>query len=231
MAAPKFLLGRKVGMSQVFTETGVQLPVTVLRCGPCTIAQIKTVATDGYNAIQLAFEPAREKVLGKPRSGHFKKLGVAPHRYLRELRVDDGAAFKVGDALKADVFAVDDRIDVIGTVKGRGFQGVVRVHNFKGKRATHGNMNQRGPGSIGMHSQPGMTLKGHRMATHWGDERATVRNLRVVAVDLENDALVVHGSVPGNKGAFVMVRAASAYRKPKAQVATGKAAAKAAKAS
>jgi large subunit ribosomal protein L3 len=142
---------------------------------------------------------------------------VAPHRFLRELRVDGAAEMKVGDQIKVDSFAVGDRVDVVGTVKGRGFQGVVSAHNFKGKRQTHGNMNQRGPGSIGMHSQPGMTLKGHRMATHWGDERATVRNLEVVEIDAEKNAILVHGAVPGSRHSFVVVRAARAYRKRQQQ--------------
>jgi large subunit ribosomal protein L3 len=213
MAAPKFLLGRKVGMTHVFDEEGNQIPCTLVQAGPCTVAQVKTAETDGYAALQLAFEPCREKVLGKPLTGHFKKAGIPAARFLREIRVDDPAEFKTGDAVKCDVFAVGEYVDVIGTVKGRGFQGVIRAHNFKGKRATHGNMNQRGPGSIGMHSQPGMTLPGHRMATHWGDERATVRNLRVVGVDVESNELVIRGAVPGNKGAFVMIRKASACRR------------------
>jgi len=213
MAAPKFMLGRKVGMSQTFDKDGNAVPVTIIQAGPCTISQVKTVEHDGYAALQLAFEPCREKILTKPRLGHFKKTGVAPSRILREVRVDDTAEFKVGDSLKCDVFAADEWIDVIGTVKGRGFQGVIRAHNFKGKRATHGNMNQRGPGSIGMHSQPGMVLKGRRMATHWGDERSTVRNLRVVGIDVETNEIIVRGAVPGNRGSLVMVRKASANRR------------------
>ena len=213
MAAPKFLLGRKVGMSQFYDDAGNQIPVTVVEAGPCQVSQVKTAENDGYAALQLAFEPCREKVLTKPLVGHFKKAGVAPSRFLREVRVDDPAEWKAGAELKCDVFAVGEYVDVIGTVKGRGFQGVLRAHNFKGKRATHGNMNQRGPGSIGMHSQPGMVLRGHKMATHWGDERATVRNLRVVGVNPEANELVIQGAVPGNKGAFVMIRKASACRR------------------
>jgi large subunit ribosomal protein L3 len=213
MAAPKFLLGRKVGMTHVFKDDGAQVPVTVIQAGPCTVTQVKTVDVDGYMALQIAFDPCREKLLTKPVRGHLKKAGVPPHRFLREIRTDAPAEMKVGDQIKVDAFAAGDRVDVVGTVKGRGFQGVVSAHNFKGKRQTHGNMNQRGPGSIGMHSQPGMTLKGHRMATHWGDERATVRNLEVVEVDAEKNAILVRGAVPGSRHAFVVVRAARAWRK------------------
>lgn len=210
--ALKYLLGRKVGMSHVYTEDGRQLPVTVIKAGPCIVAQVKTAERDGYLALQLAYEPCRAKVASKPRNGHLKKAGLDPHRFLREVRLTEPSDLAVGAQIKVDVFAPGDRIDVIGTVKGRGFQGTIRAHNFKGKRRTHGNMNQRGPGSIGMHSQPGQVLKGHRMATHWGDERATVRNLEVVGVDAENNALIVRGAVPGTRNSFVAVRAARAWR-------------------
>ena len=212
MSAPKFILGRKVGMTHIFTEAGVQIPVTVIQAGPCKVAQVKTAETDGYQALQLAYEPVREKVLTKPQNGHFKKAGIDAHRFLREVRLDEPSELEVGAEVKADVFEPGDRIDVVGTVKGRGFQGTIRVHNFKGKRQTHGNMNQRGPGAIGMHSQPGEVLKGQRMARHWGDERATVRNIEVVEVDAENNALLVRGAVPGARNSFVQVRAARAYR-------------------
>jgi large subunit ribosomal protein L3 len=211
------MLGRKVGMTQTFDQDGNHVPVTIIQAGPLTVAQVKTLENDGYGALQLAFEPCREKVLTKPQVGHFKKAGVAASRVLREVRVEDPASYKAGDTLKCDVFAANEWVDVVGTVKGRGFQGVLRAHNFKGKRATHGNMNQRGPGSIGMHSQPGMVLAGHRMATHWGDERATVRNLRVVSVDVEANEIAIRGAVPGNRGSLVMIRKASANRRERIQ--------------
>ncbi len=213
MAAPKYMLGRKLGMTQSFDQDGNQVVVTIIEAGPCVVSQVKTLESDGYAALQLAFEPCREKILTKPQVGHFKKAGVAASRVLKEVRLPEASDLKVGETVKCDVFAVGEYVDVIGTVKGRGFQGVLRAHNFKGKRATHGNMNQRGPGSIGMHSQPGMVLKGHRMATHWGDERSTVRNLRVVAVDAESNELVIRGPVPGNRGSLVMIRKASANRR------------------
>lgn len=212
MTAPQFMMGRKIGMTQVFTPEGEQIPVTVIDAGPCVVSRVRTPEADGYHAVQLGFEPCREKVLGKPRAGHLKKAGLAAMRFLREVRLAEPTDLKVGDAIKADVFKAGDRVDVIGTVKGRGFQGVIRVHNFKGKRESHGNMNQHGPGSIGMHSNPGETLKGHRMATHWGDERATVRNLEVVSADPESNVLLIRGAVPGARHSFVMVRKARAYR-------------------
>lgn len=212
MSAPKYMMGRKVGMTHVFTEDGEQIPVTVISAGPCTVAQVKTAENDGYLALQLAFEPVREKVLTKPENGHFKKASIDSHRFLREVRLDEPGDFEVGAEFKVDVFAPGDRVDVIGTVKGRGFQGTIRVHNFKGKRRTHGSMNRKSPGSIGMHSQPGEVLKGQRMPTHWGDERATVRNLEVVEVDVEKNALVLRGAVPGSRNSFVQIRAARACR-------------------
>lgn len=214
-AATKELLGRKIGMTHVFDAEGQQIPVTVISVGPMKVAQVKTVENDGYLALQLAYEPCREKVLTKSRAGHLKKAGVGPHRFLHEIRLSEPSDLEVGAELNVSQFAVGDRVDVAGTVKGRGFQGVIRAHNFKGKRETHGNMNQRGPGSIGMHSQPGEVLKGHRMGTHWGDERATTRNLEVVHVDVENNCLAVRGAVPGPRSGLVTVRAARAYRAAK----------------
>ncbi len=212
MSAPKYMMGRKVGMTHVFTDAGEQIPVTVITAGPCRISQVKNAESDGYFAVQVAYEPVREKVLSKPRNGHFKKAGIDSHRFLREVRLDEPAELEVGAEFKVDVFEPGDRVDVIGTVKGRGFQGTIRAHNFKGKRRTHGNMNQRGPGAIGMHSQPGEVLKGQRMATHWGDERATVRNLEVIEVDAENNSIVLRGAVPGARQGFVQIRAARACR-------------------
>ena len=216
MPAPKFLLGRKVGMTQIHRgDEGDVVPVTVIATGPCVVSQVKTVETDGYLALQLAFEECREKVKTKPLNGHFKKHGVKTHRFLREVRLKEPTDLKVGDTIKCDVFTAGEKVDVIGTVKGRGFQGVMRVWNFGHKPEAHGNMNQRGPGSIGMHTRPGEVLKGHKMATHWGDERCTMRNLEVVDVDLEKNAMLVYGTVPGNRGDFVMVRAAKASRPKK----------------
>src|SRR5690606_22712174 len=145
MSAPKYMMGRKVGMTHVFTEGGEQVPVTVIAAGPCRVSQVKTAETDGYFAVQLAFEPVREKLLSKPRNGHLKKVDLDPHRYLREVRLDEPSDLEVGAEFKVDVFSPGDRVDVIGNVKGRGFQGTIRAHNFKGKRRTHGNMCRRSP--------------------------------------------------------------------------------------
>jgi len=213
MPAPKYMLGRKVGMTHVFREDGEQIPVTVIRSGPMKVAQVKTAERDGYLALQLAYEPCREKVISKPENGHLKSIGA--HRFLREVRLDDPvelADLEVGAEFDISVFEPGDRVDVIGTVKGRGFQGVIKAHNFQGKRRTHGCMNQRGPGSIGMHSQPGEVLKGQRLPTHLGDVRATVRNLEVIKVDVDNQCLVIRGAIPGPRSGFVIIRAAGAYR-------------------
>ncbi len=215
MPAPKLILGRKVGMTHVYRENGDEVPVTVISAGPCVVAQVKTAEKDGYIAVQLAFDPVRAKVLTKPRVGHLKKLNLEPHRVIREVRLKEPTDLKTGDVVKADVFVAGDRVDVVGTTKGRGFQGVVTLHNFAGKPQSHGNMNQRGPGSIGMHSQPGMTLRGHRMAAHWGDSQSTVRNLEVVEVDVEKNALLVRGAVPGARGSLVTVRVAKTWLPPK----------------
>jgi large subunit ribosomal protein L3 len=184
------------------------------------VVQVKTVATDGYSALQLGYSAQKAKRLSKPVVGHYKKAGVDTQHYLREVRLPSDPSEKVGDVLKADVFAVGEMVDVIGTSKGHGYQGVVTVWNFKGKRQTHGNMNQRGPGSIGMHSEPARTLKGKKMATRWGDERITVKNLEVMAVDAEKNQILVKGAVPGWRTGVLVVRAAKTpKRKAQAQPA------------
>ena len=226
MTAPKFMLGRKVGMTHIYRGDGEAVPVTVISAGPCSVSMVRTMERDGYHALQVAYEDCREKVLTKAQLGHLKTAGLEPKgetgkprtlrgRVLREVRLDEPSELSVGDEFKCDVFEAGEKIDVIGTVKGRGFAGTIRAHNFNGKRRTHGSMNRRGPGAIGMHSQPGEVLKGQRMATHWGDERATTRNLEVVDVDPENNAIAIRGSVPGARGSLVVIRAASAWRKPK----------------
>ena len=214
MTAPKFMLGRKLGMTQVFHEDGSQIPVTVISAGPCTVSQIKTAERDGYLSLQVAFEPCREKVLSKAQVGHLKSSDLEAHRVLAEVRIDEASELELGAEFKVDVFESGDRVDVIGMVKGRGFQGVIRAHNFSGNRKTHGGMARRRPGAIGQHSQPGEVMKGKKMATHWGAEQATTRNLKVVEVDAENNVLVLRGSVPGCRGALVTIRAASAYKVP-----------------
>ncbi len=204
----KGLIGRKVGMTQVFDEDGRLVPVTVLEAGPCTVVQTKTPATDGYAAVQLGFEPGKERRTVKPLLGHFKKAGVGPFRVLREFRVDDPEAFRPGQVVTVEIFKPGDLVDVIGTSKGKGFQGVIKRHHFMGGPATHGSMFHREPGSIGASAFPSKVIKGHRHPGHMGDRRVTVQNLRVVEVRPEEHVLLVEGAVPGANGGHVLVQAA-----------------------
>jgi large subunit ribosomal protein L3 len=204
----QFILGRKGRMTQVFTPDGRCVPVTILEAGPCTVTQVKTLKTDGYNAVQLAYEPVREKLVSKPLLGHYKKAGTAPHRILREARLDAVPEDVVGNVVTCSAFAKGSLVDVTGTMKGRGTAGVMKRHGFHGRPASHGHMCQRRPGSIGMHSDPARVWKGKRMAGHYGDTRSTVQNLEVVAVDGEKNLLLVRGAVPGPPGGLVLIRAA-----------------------
>ena len=202
------ILGRKGRMTQVFTEEGVCVPVTILEAGPCKVTQVKTESTDGYNAVQLAYEPVREKVLTKPRNGHCKKAGVEPHRYLREHRTDGAPEAELGSDGTCDGFEKGEHVDVVGTVKGRGTAGAIKRHGFARRPQTHGHMQTRRPGSIGMHSDPSRVFKGKRMAGHYGANRHTVKNLEVVHVDKERNLLLVKGAVPGPQGGFVLIQTA-----------------------
>lgn len=205
MAKREGILGRKVGMTQLFTETGEVVPVTVIEAGPCYVTQVKTVESDGYDAIQMGYE--RAKRLNKPERGHLGNL--PPLRILRELRTDDAAQYEVGQVLKVDLFQTGDQVDVIGTSKGRGFAGAVKRHGFAGGPKTHGQSDRwRAVGAIGSGTTPGHVNKGMRAPGHMGAERATVSNLRVEMVDPERNLLAVRGSVPGHKGALVFVRKA-----------------------
>lgn len=215
MAEVKGILGRKIGMTQVFDENGRAVPVTVLEAGPCRVAQVKTTETDGYSAIQLAFGTARR--VNKPMAGHFGKAGVDPTRHLVELRLDDVSAYELGAEIKADVFEPGELVDVIGVTKGKGFAGVMKRHNFKGLSATHGTQRKhRSPGSVGMCATPARVLKGMRMAGQMGHERVSTLNLRIVAADVERNLLLVRGAVPGPKGGLVMVRSAIRLNQRKA---------------
>jgi large subunit ribosomal protein L3 len=203
------IIAKKVGMTQIFEANGVVVPVTVLKAGPCVVVQKKTVANDGYDAVQLGLvEFVKPKKVNKPMAGHFKKHGdVAPVRLVREVRLSEkGDEVKVGDKVLVDVFKPADKVDVIATSKGRGFAGVVKRHHFRGGAAAHGSMFHRAPGSIGASAFPSRVLKGMRAAGHMGTDRVTVKNLQVVQVDAENHILVVKGAVPGHNGAVVMVR-------------------------
>jgi large subunit ribosomal protein L3 len=202
------ILGKKIGMTQVFRPDGQAVPVTVLKAGPCVVVQRKTPPTDGYDAVQLGLmEYVKSSRIRKPLAGHFKKAGVDGVRYLNELRLRPGDDdLKAGDRILVGEFKPADKVDVIGVSKGRGFTGLVKRHHFRGGDATHGSMFHRAPGSIGASSFPSRVFPGTRMAGHTGVQRVTVRNLEVVEVDAEENVLLVKGAVPGPNGGYVIVR-------------------------
>jgi len=199
------LVGRKRGMTQVFAPNGDAVPVTVLEAGPCTVVQIKTQATDGYEALQLGFEPKRRHVT-KPMAGHFQKAHVEPLRVLREVRLESTAGYQVGQRLTVDLFKPGDLVDVTGVTKGRGFQGGVKRHGWYGGDATHGSMFHRAPGSIGASSDPSRVFPGHHLPGRMGGDRVTVSHLEVVRVLPEHNLLLVRGAVPGATGGLVLIR-------------------------
>jgi large subunit ribosomal protein L3 len=210
------IIGKKVGMTQLFQPDGSVQPATVLKVGPCVVAQVKTVETDGYAAVQLGLVEAKPSKENKPTQGHFKKAGVPPTRVRREVTLAAGGdPLKAGDQVGVSIFADGERVDVIGTSRGKGFQGVVKRHHFAGGRASHGSMFHRAPGSIGASSFPSRVVKGMRMAGHMGDVRRTVRNLKVLRVDAENNLLLVEGAVPGGPNSVVVIRKAVAAKKLK----------------
>jgi large subunit ribosomal protein L3 len=210
------IIGKKVGMTQLFAADGTVSPATVLKAGPCVVAQVKSADKDGYQAVQLGFVDARPSKENKPTAGHFKKAGVPPTRVRREVTVQAGAEVpKAGDQVNVSMFADGERVDVIGTSRGKGFQGVVRRHHFAGGRASHGSMFHRAPGSIGASSFPSRVVKGMRMGGHMGSDRVTVRNLKVLRVDAENNLLLLEGAVPGGPNTVVVIRKAIAAKKLK----------------
>ena len=202
------ILGKKIGMSQVFRPDGQAVPVTLLKAGPCMVTQRKTPTTDGYDAVQLGLvEFVKAQRINKPRAGHLKKAGVEGAKFLRELHLRPGDDdFKPGDKVLVDQFKPKDKVDVIGISKGKGFAGVVKRHHFGGGDNTHGSMFHRAPGSIGASSFPSRVLPGMRMGGHMGHEQVTVRNLEVIDVDTEDNVLIVKGAVPGPNGGYVLVR-------------------------
>jgi large subunit ribosomal protein L3 len=207
------LIGKKVGMTQLFTPDGTVVPATVLKAGPCVVVQAKTVQADGYEAVQLGFVDSRPTKENKPSQGHFKKAGVPATRIRREVKLKAGGdPAKPGDQVNVSIFADGDRVDVIGTSRGRGFQGVVKRHHFAGGAMSHGSMFHRAPGSIGASSYPSRVVKGMRMGGHMGSARVTVRNLKVVRVDEGNNLLLVEGAVPGGPNAVVVIRKAIAAK-------------------
>lgn len=202
----KAIIGKKVGMTQIFDEKGYVIPVTVIEAGPCTVAQVKSVDTDGYNAVQLGFGEVKDKHINKPEKGHFAKSKLAAKKHLREFRVET-ADVKVGEEVKADVFAAGDKIDVQGTTKGKGFQGVIKRHGQSRGPMGHGSMYHRRPGSMGSTSTPGRVFKGKKLPGHMGVQTVTIQNLDVVRVDMDKNVLLVKGSVPGPKGAILKIKA------------------------
>jgi large subunit ribosomal protein L3 len=206
------IIGRKVGMTQLFAEDGTVTPVTVIKAGPCVVVQTKSAAgRDGYNAVQLGFvedKPVRLKNVSKPLQGHFEKTGggLPPTRILKEIRLADAPDASVGDQVKVDVFADGDKIEVMGRSKGRGFAGTVKRHNFARGPESHGSMNVRAPGSIGQSAYPSRVIKGTRSSGHMGDDQVTVKGLTVARVDVDNNLLMVRGAVPGANGSVVIVR-------------------------
>ena len=201
------IIGKKVGMTQVYAEDGQAIPATVIEAGPCVVVQRKSKEKDGYAAVQMGLVERRTvKRVTKPMKGHFDKAGLPPCRVLREFPVEEGAEVKVGDKVSVDLFAAGDEITVTGISKGKGFQGVVKRHHFRGGAATHGSMFHRAPGSIGASAFPSRVLKGMRAAGHMGSETVTIRNVRVVRVEAGNNILVVRGSIPGAGGSYVVIR-------------------------
>ena len=204
----KGIIGKKVGMTQIFDEKGNVIPVTVIEAGPCVVAQVKTTETDGYQAIQLGFGEIKSKHINKPEAGHFAKSKLENKKHLREFRLDDISNFKVGDELKADVFATGEKVDIQGTSKGKGFQGVIKRHGQHRGPMGHGSMYHRRPGSMGACATPSRVFKGKKLPGHMGRVTVTIQNLDVVCVDMDKNVILVKGSVPGAKGAILKIKSA-----------------------
>jgi large subunit ribosomal protein L3 len=202
------ILGRKLGMTQIYVEDGTAIPVTVIKAGPCLVVQRKTEAKDGYEAVQLGLVEDKPAKVVKPLAGHFKKAGVAPVKRLEEFGIDGGEQVAAGDQVKVSIFAEKEWVDVVGISKGKGYQGVVKRHGFAGGRASHGSMFHRAPGSIGASAYPSRVFPGMKSGGRMGGERVTVKNLQVVKIDPEQNLLYVRGAVPGPKSAYLAIRRA-----------------------
>ncbi|MBI1871377.1 MAG: 50S ribosomal protein L3 [Chlamydiae bacterium] len=204
------ILGRKIGMTRIFSEKGDEIPVSVIEAGPCQVTQVKTLKTDSYGAIQVGYEPIKESHAKKTLLGHLKKAGTVPFRWLKEIKIEDEVALgqcKLGQEIRVDIFKPGDHVDVIGFTKGRGFQGVVKRHGFRGLRATHGNNEYfRRPGSIGTNTFGSNTKRGKRFPGHYGNERQTILSMKVIRVDFEENLLLLRGGVPGAKGGLLFIR-------------------------
>ena len=204
----KAIIGKKVGMTQIFDESGKVIPVTVIEAGPCVVAQVKSNETDGYNAVQLGFGDVKESKVNKPVKGHFAKSKLALKKHLREFRMDSVEDVKVGDEFKADVFVKGDKVDIQGTSKGKGFQGVIKRHGQHRGPMGHGSMYHRRPGSMGSTSTPGRVFKGKKLPGHMGANTITIQNLDVVRVDMDKNVILLKGSVPGAKGSILKIKSA-----------------------
>lgn len=202
------LIGKKLGMTQLFGESGTLTPVSVIQAGPCPVVQVKTAETDGYNAVQIGFDEMRGTLVNSPMKGHFEKAKVSPQRLLREVRVDNPQEYKVGDSVDVKIFEGADKVHVSGRSKGRGFAGTVKRHNFTRGPESHGSKNIREPGSVGMCATPSRIFKGKRLPGRLGGARETTMNLKVVQIDAENNLIFVKGSVPGANNGFVLIRKA-----------------------
>ena len=200
------ILGTKLGMTQIFEpETGIAIPVTVVQAGPCTITQIKTKETDGYDSVQIGYQEVKPKALNKPLLGHLRKSEASPLRHLKEYRLDDTSQFQLGQSLKADIFSAGEIVDVTGTSIGRGFAGYQKRHNFRRGSMSHGSKNHRLPGSTGAGTTPGRVYPGKKMAGRYGGTRVTIRKLSVVRIDTEQNLLLIKGAVPGKPGALLSI--------------------------
>ena len=202
----KVIIGKKIGMTQIFDEKGKVIPVTAIEAGPCVVAQVKNVETDGYEAIQLGFGEVKESKVNRPIKGHFAKSKLTPKKHLREFRADSVEGVKVGDELKADTFAAGDKVDIQGISKGKGFQGVIKRHGQSRGPMGHGSMYHRRPGSMGPTSTPGRVFKGKKLPGHMGRNTITIQNLEVVKVDLDKNVILVKGSVPGENGSILKIK-------------------------
>ncbi len=201
------LLGHKIGMTQIFDENGLVVPVTIVQAGPCYVTQIKAEETDGYKSIQISYDDIKEKNVTKPRKGIFDKAKVTPKRYLKEFAYPDGMEVKVGDEIKADIFKIGESVRISGISKGKGFQGTVKRYNFAGGPKTHGQSDRlRAPGSLGQSSYPSRVFKGYKMSGRMGTDRITLKNVRIVKVDVENNLLFVRGSLPGAQNTLLEIR-------------------------
>ena len=202
----KGIIGKKIGMTQIFDDNGGVIPVTVIEAGPCIVSQIKTIEKDGYNGVQLSFGDIKEKKINKPIKGHFAKFNLTPKKCLKEFRLETIEGINIGDEIKADIFNVGEKVDIQGTSKAKGFQGVIKRHGHSRGPMSHGSMYHRRPGSMGATSTPGRVFKGKKLPGHMGNDTITIQNLEIIRVDLDKNVLLVKGSVPGNKNSILKIK-------------------------